>query len=123
MFVYTTTTEIFGYFIRKESWHRLLNDHADIAGPLRRSVIIDYFQNIRSKVMPKKRDAIASIGNRHDQQIVLVSEFKSKAMFKKVLSNVFGLDGDENEESTAAMFEKCAHDHQERLDKYTLQTQ
>ena len=57
-FIYLSGTFTRGYFIRKQNWKVLLSDHPDISKCMKRNLIIDYFINIRCKIMVSKRQDI-----------------------------------------------------------------
>lgn len=57
MFVYMSKTKCTGYFLRKRTWKRLLNEYTNISNVLRYKVHEDYTVNIKTKVLAlKNRD-------------------------------------------------------------------
>lgn len=60
-FIYTTLTNIEGFFIRKMNWLHLINKHTSIANILKKNVMINYLTKIRGKIIVHKRKAVVQI--------------------------------------------------------------
>ena len=84
-YIYTALTNIEGLFIRKQRWDELIKDHDTLANYLKRNILLDYLINIRIKVNVNKKKSICLINNRHDQQMLKISELKDNAAHVEII--------------------------------------
>ena len=71
-FIYKTTTECKGYFIRKCNWQKILSNHVELADDMKIKIINDYEFNIRKKINRAKRIDTKVWEDRHDYEGILV---------------------------------------------------
>ena len=71
LFAYKTITACRGFFIRRNEWRGLMQDHDDISGHLKEAVKKEYEIHIMNRVMTEKKAIIAKWKARKDYQAML----------------------------------------------------
>ena len=66
-YIYKATTSCQGFFIRKENWKKLLKEQdCVVVKLLKRSIMVDYMWNFRSKILVQKKKVLEHFKLRSD---------------------------------------------------------
>ena len=84
-FIYTALTNCYGFSIRKQNWQKIIETNVEMGCIMKQTVLMQYITQIRSKVMVRKKRAIAKMFARNDHQMILASEYKDEQKTAQLL--------------------------------------
>lgn len=90
-YIYKAVTYCNGFFIRKEKWLEILNeqDH-QVVQMVRRSILVDYMWNFRTKLISQKKKILNHFQLRSDFQNMFVLDNFDKASAENLIKKFCG---------------------------------
>ena len=90
-FIYKTSHNCKGYFIRKEHWKHIIDDNPLVSNELKGQILKEYERTVRSKINILKKRDVAQMSKRADQEYFkFVSSLNDQG---QILSPLLEFDG------------------------------